>query len=373
MIKVFSRLRTLFHNGWSYAKIRSNQGYVGKVRAPARARSRARKLGYARGSMEKIAIIRRNGLGDLLCAYPLILYLQKERQAEITLFVDLHNASLIPYLPPVAQVVVFPKSGNKYWNMWRVARPFRKRFDVAICAKTSPMKLMNYFLFCLGAKKRIAYLGRGWHRIFVNCGILYDHGVAQTRHQACNGLRTVNPRLEKVPATLYPTLHIPPKIRAAYHVNWNPLHPVVLISATTTHVSNRFDPLRYATLLNRLYRQWPLSVLIIGQPQDRVRASAIAAGLQMEHRVHFPRNFDEFMVWLDVGDVFFVGEGGVGHIGAALGKPAVVLFGGIDPIRWAPLSEKVKILYHPTHVDHLDDESIFHTLKGVIRDGRDNL
>jgi hypothetical protein len=50
MIKVFSMLRTLFHNGWSYAKIRSNQGYVGKVRAPARARSRARKLGYARGS-----------------------------------------------------------------------------------------------------------------------------------------------------------------------------------------------------------------------------------------------------------------------------------------------------------------------------------
>jgi hypothetical protein len=44
-------LRTLFHNGWSYAKIRSNQGYVGKVRAPARARSRARKLGYARGSI----------------------------------------------------------------------------------------------------------------------------------------------------------------------------------------------------------------------------------------------------------------------------------------------------------------------------------
>jgi hypothetical protein len=42
MIKVFSMLRTLFHNGWSYAKIRSNQGYVGKVRAPARARSRAR-------------------------------------------------------------------------------------------------------------------------------------------------------------------------------------------------------------------------------------------------------------------------------------------------------------------------------------------
>jgi hypothetical protein len=41
-------LRTLFHNGWSHAKIRSNQGYVGKVRAPARARSRARKLGYAR-------------------------------------------------------------------------------------------------------------------------------------------------------------------------------------------------------------------------------------------------------------------------------------------------------------------------------------
>jgi hypothetical protein len=47
-------LHTLFHNGWSYAQIRSNQGYVGKVRAPARARSRARKLGYARGSFKNL-------------------------------------------------------------------------------------------------------------------------------------------------------------------------------------------------------------------------------------------------------------------------------------------------------------------------------
>jgi hypothetical protein len=62
MIKVFSMLHTLFHNGWSYAQIRSNQGYVGKVRAPARARSRARKLGYARGSMISCPISKITGI-----------------------------------------------------------------------------------------------------------------------------------------------------------------------------------------------------------------------------------------------------------------------------------------------------------------------
>jgi len=51
--------------------------------------------------MKKIAVVRRNGLGDLLCAFPLINYFQKyQPDAQITLFVDKRNAPLIPYLPP---------------------------------------------------------------------------------------------------------------------------------------------------------------------------------------------------------------------------------------------------------------------------------
>ena len=327
--------------------------------------------------MEKIAVVRRNGLGDLLCAYPLILYLQKKWGASVTLFVDQRNAPLIPYLPPVEEVAIFPAKGFKYGNMLRMAWRYRKRFATAISAKTSPMKLMNFFLFCLGAEKRIAYVDQTWSKLFINHPLPYDPEIAKTQHQALKGLKIVEPALQEVPEEFYPKLHVPQVIRERYPVPKDLNRPVVLVSATTTRPASRFDPARYAPLLNRLHKLFPFSVLITGQKNDRVRAEAIAAGLHMEHHVHFPRNFDEFMILLDASDLFFVGDGGVAHIGAALGKRGVVLYGETNPVEWSPLSKRMKTFYHPEHVNYLNDEAIFQALNeniNKVRDcGRDNL
>lgn len=314
-----------------------------------------------------IAVIRRNGLGDLLCAYPLILYLQKKiQEASITLFIDTRNAPLIPYLPPVHEVVVFPATGNKYWNLFRTAMRYRKKFDLAISAKTSPMQLINIFLYWLKAKERVAYVDKKWHACLINRPIFYHATQSKQVHQALKGLRTIAPELEEIPQEFYPTLHIPQHIREKYPIE-KPLEgPVVLISATTTHPSNRLAVERYAYFLNRLHHISPFSVRIIGQKDDRLRADALAMHLQMKSHVYFPRNFDEFMVLLDASDLFFVGDGGVAHIGAALGKKVVALFGGTSPIEWSPLGTQVEVFYHPLHVDSLPDQAIFEALKRNI-------
>ncbi len=326
-------------------------------------------------SRERVAVLRRNGLGDLICAFPLILYLQKKRGVAVTLFVEQRNAPLIPYLPPVEQVVILPSRGHKYWNLLKAAWPYRGQFSEAISAKTSPMKLSNWFLFCLGAQKRIAYVGDKSWRQLINAPIPYDPEVASTLHQALKGLNLVAPELNEVPEEFFPTLSIPDRIRERYPDPCSLKGPLLLLSATTTKLASRFHPDRYARLLNRLHRFSPFSVLIIGQKQDRERAHEMTTGLQMEHAVHFPRDFDEFMVLLDQADLFFVGDGGVAHIGSALGKHAVVLFGETNPREWKPLSHKVETFYHPDHVDHLDDEEIFRILKqklSEVKDGRDN-
>lgn len=324
-----------------------------------------------------IAVIRRNGLGDLLCAYPLILYLQKKFQdASITLFIDQRNAPLIPYLPSVTQVVVFPAKGNKYWNLFKTSWPYRKKFDLAISAKTSPMKLNNFFLYCLKAKERVAYVDKSWHARLVNRPIPYNPVKAKQLHQALKGLQTMAPELQDIPQELYPRLHVPQEIKNRYSTKRFSPHPIVLVSATTTKPSNRLDIDRYASLLNRLHSLSPISVRIIGQKDDRLRADAIAMKLQMEAHVHFPRNFDEFMVLLDASDIFFVGDGGVAHIGAALGKNVVALYGETNPEEWRPLSKTAEIFYHPIHVDRLQTQAIFEALKRNLEEfrcGRDNL
>lgn len=328
--------------------------------------------------MRKIAIVRRNGLGDLLCAFPLVLYFRKYfPQDRITLFVDTRNAPLLPFLPSLDQVVVFPSSGTKYWNHLKIAFEKRKEhFDLALSAKTSPMKLMNFFLFALGAKERVAYIDpRDWHHHLINRPVIYDPLKAQKLHQALKSLHLVDSTLQEIPQDLYPTLNIPEEIKERYVLPPHLEGPLLLLTASTTREESRLDPDRYAALVNALHEQYSFSVLIIGQKEDAIRAEAIRKKIIAPHYVHFPRNFNEFMVLLGLSDLYFVGDGGVGHIGAALNKKSVVLFGQTDPLEWHPLSAEVTALYHPHHVNFLEDEKIFSVLEKKFKEvscGRDN-
>lgn len=321
--------------------------------------------------MDKVAIIRRNGLGDLLAAYPLILYLRKMHpHAAITLFVDARNAPLIPFLPPVEEVVIFPPKGNKYWNAFRTALRFRGKYDLALSAKTSPMKLMNYFLFWLKAKNRVAYVDKSWHSRLINQPLVHDEAAGKGVHQALKTLRMLNPHLSAVPEEFYPRLSLPSDLKNKYRSELLPFEGkiVVLASASTTRLASRFPVERYADLLNRLASEIPFHLIITGQPQDAERAKALAQRIEGSHSMHFPRSFDEFMVLLNASDLYFVGDGGVAHIGAGLGKKAVVLFGETNPLEWAPLSKEVQTFYHPKHVGELSDEPIYEALKRKLEE-----
>lgn len=311
--------------------------------------------------MENIAIVRRNGLGDLLCAFPLVLYLKKYKpSARITLFVDKRNAPLLNFLPKVDEVVVFPGKGNKYFNAWTLARRYQKKFDIAFSAKTSPMKLMNFFLYWLKAKKRVAYVDKSWHSRLINHPLIFDPLQSNKQHQALKDLKMVAPELKEVPEELYPKLLLPFNKKS---FSFPP--STILISVTTTKAANRLNEIRYSHLLNQLHKLSPIHVLIIGQSHDHQRAHAIARGLKAPYTLHFPRNFEEFMIFLDAADFYFVADGGVAHMGAALGKRGVVLYGQTNPLEWHPLTKKMETLYHPRHVNFLSDDMIFDALKRI--------
>jgi ADP-heptose:LPS heptosyltransferase len=326
-------------------------------------------------SMDKIAIIRRNGLGDLLCAYPLYCHLKTTYpQAEITLFVDERNALLLPYFPEKLPSVVFPEKGNKYFNLLRTALRYRKnRFDLAVCAKTSPMKMMNVFLFLLGAKKRVAVAGKKWHALLINHPVLANEGI----HQALKGLQMVAPHLETIPGVYLPQLRLPKGLLEAHATLVKGSWPLLLLTASTTNVRSKLEEKRYADIVNRLSQKQTFSVLIVGQEGDRARAELISGHLEVPNQIVFPQSFEEFMVVLSKGDIYFMGDGGVPHIGSAMNKPAVVFFGSVDPKEWGPLNSSCTTFYHPTDVNLISEEVLLSALEKKFKEvkaiGREHL
>lgn len=305
---------------------------------------------------KKIGIVRRNGLGDLLCVMPLI-HLCKERfpGCHVTLFVDGRGAPLLPYLEGIDRAVVLSSSANKYGALLKTAWAERnQKFDLLISAKPSPMKLLNLFLCSLRGKNRIAYVDEKWHSRLINQPRPYD--PQEEKHQMVKSLRLLDPSFTIVPDHLKPRLKVEPLFRFNERT--------VLVSVTNNRLGSTLDADKTQRLLNALKTSF--KVIINCEPADKARAELLAAGLKMPSEVIPTPTFDEFLGLVASVDAFFIGDGGIMHLAAALDKPQVVLFGGTKIWEWAPLSEKAICLSDPHNVNFIPEEKIQQALDRLL-------
>jgi ADP-heptose:LPS heptosyltransferase len=275
----------------------------------------------------------------------------------VTLFVDGRGAPLLPYLEGVDQAVVIPSSTNKYAALLKTAWAHRnKKFDLLISAKPSPMKLLNLFLYALRGKNRIAYVDEAWHSRLINQPRAYD--PQEEKHQMVKSLRLLDPSFETVPPALRPRLKVTPSFQFEERA--------ILVSVTNNRLGSTLDADKTQRLLNRVYEKSPFKVVINCEPADRARAHLLAEGLKMATEIIPTSSFDTFISLIASVDAFFIGDGGIMHLAAALDKPQVVLFGGTKIWEWAPLSEKAICLSDPHNVNFIPEEIIQQALEKIL-------
>lgn len=310
-------------------------------------------------TIQRIAILRRNGLGDVLCSLPLALRCKELMpQAKITLFVEKNAFCLAPYLEGIDEVALIPSGSNKYMNIAKLAWQRRKEtFDLAISAKTTPMKLMNLSLCALKATYRTAYVQNRWHDVLINCPRRY---IRQNPfHQALQAIHLIDPKMQELPRRLYPLLRSVDSQRLF-------AKKTVLISVSNNRTGSILPPQRLAYFLNNLASEASFAVAISALPKDVAKAQEIASLLTMEHKLFITKQFPHFLSLLNSADAIFAGDGGVAHLSAALQKPALHLFGGIKVSQWGPLSKQALTLFHPVHVMDIPEKQIFSSLRSLM-------
>lgn len=307
---------------------------------------------------QNIGIVRRNGLGDLLCVMPLVnLCHERFPGSQVTLFVDERGAPLLPYLEGVDRSVVIPSSTNKYAALLKTAWAHRdQKFDLLISAKPSPMKLLNLFLYLLRGKSRIAYVDQSWHSKLINQPRIYD--PKEEKHQMLKSLRLLDPSFEQVPAKLRPRLKVKPSFKFSQRT--------VLVSVTNNRLGSTLDADKTQRILNKAYEKNPFTAVINCEPADYDKAKLLAKGLHMEAEVIPTPTFNAFISLIASVDAFLIGDGGIMHLAAALDKPQVVLFGGTKIWEWAPLSEKALCLSDPHNVNFIPEETILQALEKTL-------
>lgn len=310
----------------------------------------------------RIAIVRRNGLGDLLTVMPLVA-LCKERYpgCYVTLFVDRRNAPLLPYLQGIDQAIVIEHSKNKYLSLIKTLWKNRhQEFDLVISARPTPMRWLNLFLGGLKTTRRRAVVGTGWDTRWINEPQPYEPHIQ--RHQMVRSLRLLDPSIEAAPEYLKPQLCLQPCQQFTRQFD----EPTLLVSVSNHRIGSQLDSDKIAHHLNRAFAKKPFQVVINCEPKDRWRAEHVAQELEMKCEVIPTVSFDEFMGLLASVHGSWTGDGGIMHLMGALNKPQLVLFGKTELWEWAPLSEKVICLRHPENVNLIPQENIQQALEALV-------
>ncbi|MDX7993125.1 glycosyltransferase family 9 protein [Xenorhabdus littoralis] len=312
----------------------------------------------------KIAILRRNGLGDLICTQPLIKFLQeKYPNAEISLFINPDNVELAYYLMPNININVIPK-GNKYLAILKTALKFRqKRFDIAISAKPTPMKLNNLFLWLLGAKSRYAVVSDNhWHSKLIN------HPVKQEQvngyHQALKVLRTFSPDETKLSSSILPCITLNKTNQVTDFDS-----PAILFSVSNNRKNSLINNEILILIAQKIRERYPEARFIISSlNNDIFLAEDLKFRIGTNSEIVISDSLDSFLTLLNNMTLIVVGDGGICHLAAALQKNLVALYGVTKPENWAPLAKENNCitLYDPENVNNIDLDKVYLSIFSLL-------
>ncbi|AOM39352.1 hypothetical protein A9255_01235 [Xenorhabdus hominickii] len=260
--------------------------------------------------------MRRNGLGDLISTQPLVKFLQiKYPESEINLFIDASNFELANYLCSGIKINIIPK-GNKYFSIFKTALTFRReKFDIAISAKPTPMKLNNLFLWLLGAKERYAVVDdKDWHSKLIN------HPVSKKQvngyHQALKILRTLSPNEKKLPAELLPRIVLQNTTQTIYYHS-----PIILFSVSNNRKNSLINNDRLTSIAFKILNHYPNAKFIISSFKNDINlAEDLKLRIGKNSEIVISESLSYFLNLLNHMTLIVVGDGGICHLAAALQK-----------------------------------------------------
>lgn len=309
--------------------------------------------------MQKILIIRRDNIGDLVCTTPLIQSLRQQSPlARIDILVNSYNLAVVSDNPDLDQVYAYTKAKHKdsnqssgwiYWQRLRLYwQLFGNRYDYVILADTT----------FSGRALSMARLMRPKHIIGFAPSGRPAKGLDIPICPAAADLHAV----EQLAALLQP-FNInghPPKLKLAPQAHQlqqacrdlkdflasNADKPLIGFHISARKPSQRWQTEKFIALAQQLHLEHEARILLFWSPGDEnnprhpgddQKARAIIEGCR-----HLPlhafatHHLTQLIAGLSLVDQLICSDGGAMHIAAGLGKSIICFFGQSNLSQWHP-------------------------------------
>ncbi|MCC6759234.1 MAG: lipopolysaccharide heptosyltransferase II [Candidatus Omnitrophica bacterium] len=307
-----------------------------------------------------ILVVRTDRIGDVVLTTAAVRALRKNYpDSRIAMMVAPGTRELVEGNPDIDEVIIHDRDGNNkgFVGFWKqVFNLRRKKFDWAIIFHTK--KWTNMFCFFAGIPRRTGYCNEKLG--FLLTDRVPDDREAGIKHEAEYCLDILNSI--GVPAPLSGMQCVIPvnKNSDAWADQWfaeNNVNPkeFIIVNPSASDPGRQWPAERFAQIIEILQSKNIGPIAVIGTKKDiaaakvlslvrstdKIRVFDLRGQTSMSHLIALLRQC-RMLISNDTGPV---------HIAAALKKPVVSIFTrnepGINPERWRPLGQTVKIVVTP--------------------------
>ena len=308
--------------------------------------------------MNRILLIRRDNIGDLICTTPLISNLRSHYpNAEIDILVNSYNYQAVEHNPDINHVYVYTKGKHRdagqsllgvYWQRIKLTLTLRrKHYDLAILASGA---FSRHALKLAKSAKPKAILSLAPNGEEIDGITISIPEPKQPLHEVEKTLLLLQPlgiAAQTHPLTLHPDPHEQAVLRAQlYEQPWHQHVPTIGIHISSRKPSQRWSEQHFSELIQQLHQQYQVQILLFWAPGDEnnplhpgddQKAARIMAQLNQLPILPMPTTtLRQLIAGISLCDQFICSDGGAMHIAAGLGKPLVCFFGDSSAEQWHP-------------------------------------
>ena len=310
--------------------------------------SRDLKNGKVLPDINKILVIRVDGIGDLLNSTPAISLLRENYpSAEITVLVRPLNASVLIGNPDVDKILTFARDGEHRSLKARLqfySELRRERFQLVVAMQTAMWSHLMAFLsgapYRLGRyqKRFRSTLTHAWHGKYPKGETHEVDRNLELVRLICEGEGTRSLKFYLSSDEITEAKHHLASLKIGADTFLIGIHP------GGSSFDKRWPEKRYAELADKLMRQYNATLLLLHGPGEAALARNIQQAMQSPAIVHAPETIRELGALLSCCNLVVCNDSGPMHLAAALNVPIVAIFGPTDHVAWHPLSENASIV-----------------------------
>lgn len=320
--------------------------------------------------MNKILIVRRDNIGDLICTLPLIASIRKlHPTARIDLLVNSYSAAVVTDNPDIDHLYVYTKAkhraagesviGVHARRLWITLQLRLARYDWVVLANAGCMPRPLRWAKQVGAKHIVGFCTKDCEGAEI-----LTHPIPFVRRAGVHEVEYLMQLLQPFgqvqitpPARIQTDIQSLKRAKETFRSSGNN-KPLVGINLSARLPSQQWPAERFVELIHQLANDYrcvvfwsPGSASNPGHPGDDEKAAEVVEACAGVNVTAYPtQTLADLIAGIACTDLLITADGGALHIGAACNKPIVALFGDSDSKQWYPWAVPHTIL-HPASRD----------------------